>query len=92
MHSKAYVSHMFVFSVYVSPRAVTTVDTSNVYQMMLMLILMMRACVVCVYGNACLHARMCCVNMCAHMFVCVNSLFFSVNTLFICMYVCALCM
>ena len=71
---------MFVLNVCVSPRAVTTVETSNVYQTVLMLILMMHACVVCVFAYACLHARKCCVNLCVHMFVNVNSLFFSMNT------------
>jgi len=77
-----YVSQMYVLNVCVSTRAVTAVETSNVYTVMLMLILllMMHACVVCVYAYACLHARMCCINLYAHMFVIVNSLFFSVNT------------
>ena len=60
---------MFVFNVCVSTRAVAFVDTSKVYQIMLMLILKMHACVVCAYAYACLRARMCSVNMCAHMFV-----------------------
>ena len=38
---------------------------------------------VCVCAYACLHVCMCCVNMRAHIFVCVNSLFFSVKTLII---------
>ena len=46
---------MFVFNVCVSPRAVTTVETSNVCQIMLMLILMMYVCVVCVCVFTCAH-------------------------------------
>ena len=48
-----YVSQMFVFNVCVSPRAVTTIEISNVCQIMLMLILITQACVVCVCAYAC---------------------------------------
>ena len=38
----------YLFLTFESPKAVTTVDTSNMYQIMLLLILVMQACVVCV--------------------------------------------
>ena len=73
----------FLLLTFASPSAVTTVETSNMYQIMLMIILIMHACVVCVDAYAFLHAGVPCLNTRAHMVVCVNSPFFSVNTVFI---------